>query len=423
MIHTSICELLQIEHPIVLGGMAGHTSVALVAAVSNAGGLGTLGVARMTPEQISESIHAIRKATPRPFGVNFLLFDVRPEAVDAALAERPPVFAAAWARADQDLKPLFDQAHDAGCVVMYAAGTVPEALGAKAAGADIIVARGTEAGGHVGWMATLAVVPMIVDAVGPTPVMAAGGIADGRGLAAALALGAQGVLLGTRFVATQESPVHAKIKQAIVDSDGHDTVLSEIPDIARGALWPGAMARTKRNAFIARWAGREWELRARQSEVVAGLQQAAAQGDVDNAALYYGQDAGLVHDIPAAGDIVRRIVDEAEAIMRNRLPGLLQSDQRQPATSRPDQTQRLHNLIGNILLDTWDPIGIGDFPDARDVYDAHVEGVYRLLVSGASVEQMAKHLAEIERTIMGLSTSFEGPIDVAEKLCALNVTD
>lgn len=423
MIHTSICDLLHIEHPIVLGGMAGHTSVPLVAAVSNAGGLGTLGVARMTPQQISESIHAIRSATPRSFGVNFLLFDVRQEAVDAALALRPPVFASAWARANQDLKPLFDRAHEAGCVVMHMTGTVPEALRAKAAGADIIVAQGTEGGGHVGWMATLAIVPMIVDAVGLTPVMAAGGIADGRGLAAALALGAQGVLLGTRFLATEESPLHSKVKQAIVDSDGHDTVLTEIPDIARGAVWPGAMARTKRNAFIARWAGREWELRAQQPEVLADLQQAAAQGDVDNAALYYGQDAGLIHDIPSAGDIVRRIVEEADAIVRTRLAGLLNAEPREPVPSRPDQSQRLHNLIGRILLDEWDPIGIGDFPDAQEVYDAHVDGVYRLLASGAGVDQVSKHLAQIERDIMGLSTSFEGPIAVAEKLCALNVTD
>jgi len=117
---------------------------------------------------------------------------------------------------------------------MYMAGTVPGALRAKTAGADVIVVQGTEGGGHVGWMASLALLPMIVDAVGSTPVLAAGGVADGRGLAAALALGAQGALLGTRFLATKESPLHPKFKQAVLDSDGHDTVLTEIPDIARG---------------------------------------------------------------------------------------------------------------------------------------------------------------------------------------------
>ena len=323
MIHTPVCDLLRIRHPIVLGGMAGSTSVPLVAAVSNAGGLGTLGIARATAEQIPKDIAAIREATKGPFGVNFLLFLAQEPAIDAALNARPPVLSVAWARADQDLRALFGRAHEAGSQVMYMTGTVPEALRAKAAGADVIVAQGTEGGGHVGWMASMAVLPMIVDAVGSTPVLAAGGIADGRGLAAALALGAQGALLGTRFLATKESPLHPNFKQAVLDSDGHDTVLTEIPDIARGNVWPGAMARSRRNAFIDRWAGREWDLRAQQPEASAALQKAAAAGDVDNAALLIGQDAGLIHDIPAAGEIVERIVSEAEALLKDRLPKLV----------------------------------------------------------------------------------------------------
>ena len=250
--------------------MAGSTSVPLVAAVSNAGGLGTLGIARAPAEQIPRDIGALRNATEGPFGVNFLLFMAREPAIEAALAARPPVFSAAWARADQDLRALFSRAHEAGSQVMYMVGTVPEARRAKAAGADVIVAQGTEGGGHVGWMATMAVLPMIVDAVAPLPVLAAGGIADGRGLAAALALGAQGALLGTRFLATQEAPLHPNFKQAVLDSNGHDTVLTEIPDIARANVWPGAMARARRNGFIERWAGREWELRARQPEGCRG---------------------------------------------------------------------------------------------------------------------------------------------------------
>ena len=323
MIHTPVCDLLQIRHPIVLGGMAGATSVPLVAAVSNAGGLGTLGIARTPAEQIPKDIEAVRKATAGPFGVNFLLFLAREPAIDAALNARPPVFSAAWARADQDLRALFGRAHDAGSKVIYMAGTVPEALRAKAAGADVIVAQGTEGGGHVGWMATMTVLPMVVDAVGLTPVLAAGGIADGRGLAAALALGAQGALLGTRFLATKESPLHPNFKQAVLDSDGHDTVLTEIPDIARANVWPGAMARARRNAFIERWAGREWELRARQSEVAVALERARETGDTDNASLLIGQDAGLIHDIPSAGEIVERIVAEAEELLKQRLPKLV----------------------------------------------------------------------------------------------------
>jgi NAD(P)H-dependent flavin oxidoreductase YrpB (nitropropane dioxygenase family) len=186
VIHTPVCDLLGIRHPIALGGMAGSTSVPLVAAVSNAGGLGTLGLGGgigLSAEQISQDIAAIRATTENSFGVNFLLFRAREPAIDAALDARPPVFAAAWARPDQDLKALFGRAHEAGSRVMYQAPTVPEALRAKEAGADVIVAQGTEGGGHVGWMASMALLPMIVDAVGPTPVLAAGGIADGRGLA------------------------------------------------------------------------------------------------------------------------------------------------------------------------------------------------------------------------------------------------
>ena len=323
MIYTPVCDLLGIRHPIALGGMAGHTSVPLVAAVSNAGGLGTMGMA-VSAEQIPQDIAAIRETTRGPFGVNFLLFRAREPAIDAALEARPPVFSTAWARADQDLRVLFGRAHEAGSLVMYQAVTVAEALRAKAAGADVIVAQGTEGGGHVGWMASMVVLPMIVDAVGSTPVLAAGGIADGRGLAAALALGAQGAVLGTRFLATNESPLHPNFKQAGLDSDGHDTILTEIPDIARGQVWPGAMARSRRNAFIERWAGRESELRARQPEALVALQQASSSGDADHASLLIGQDAGLIRDIPAAGEIVERIVAEAEALLKDRLPKLVQ---------------------------------------------------------------------------------------------------
>jgi len=172
-------------------------------------------------------------------------------------------------------------------------------------------------------MATMTLVPMVVDAVAPIPVLAAGGIADGRGVAAALALGAEGALLGTRFLATEESPLHANFKQAIVESDGHDTVLTEIPDIASGRVWPGAMARARRNRFVERWAGRDWALRQNQAEAWAGIQAARAAGDAEEAYLLYGQDAGLINDLPPAGEIVRRVAAEAEEILASKLPGLL----------------------------------------------------------------------------------------------------
>ena len=191
-----------------------------------------------------------------------------------ALSLRPSVMQFAWARPDQDLAPYIGRAHDAGCKVTYMAGTVPEAVRAAKAGADVIIAQGTEGGGHVGYMASMPLIPMVVDAVGDIPVLAAGGLADGRGLVAALALGAQGILLGTRFLATDESPLHPNFKQSIVDSDGHDTQLSEIPDLAAGQVWPGAMTRSRRNKFIERYAGREWYLRQHRAEALARLQAA-----------------------------------------------------------------------------------------------------------------------------------------------------
>jgi NAD(P)H-dependent flavin oxidoreductase YrpB (nitropropane dioxygenase family) len=319
MIHTRICDLLGIAHPVVLGGMGTATSAPLVAAVSNAGGLGTLGTSLLSGAQVRAEVEAIRAATDKPFGINHLLFRITEESFQATLEARPAVIAFAWADSNQDLGEYFRRAHDAGAKVMYMAGEVPLAVKASEAGADVIVAQGTEGGGHVGWMASMSLVPMVVRAVAPLPVLAAGGIADGRGLAAALALGADGVLLGTRMMATRESPIHPNLKQAIVRSDGHDTVLTEIPDIATGHVWPGAMARAQRNAFIERWAGREWALRQCYREVGKAALDARRAGDADNAPLLFGQDAGLIDAVRPAGEIVPSMVAEAEEIIRGRL--------------------------------------------------------------------------------------------------------
>jgi NAD(P)H-dependent flavin oxidoreductase YrpB (nitropropane dioxygenase family) len=251
------------------------------------------------------------------------LFQIQEEMFAVTLRAQPAVAAFAWARKDQNLRDYFERAHDAGCKVMYMAGEVPEALRAAEAGADVLVAQGTEAGGHVGWMTSLPLVPMMVKAVAPLPVLSAGGIADGRGLVAALALGAEGVLVGTRFMATPEAPIHANFKQAIVKSDGHDTVLTEIPDIASQRVWPGAMSRAQRNQFIERWAGREWALRQNAAAVGKEVLAARVAGDVDNASLSFGQDAGLIDSIKSVKEVVQDIVKEAEEIMRERLPKLL----------------------------------------------------------------------------------------------------
>ncbi|MBM2804711.1 MAG: 2-nitropropane dioxygenase [Deltaproteobacteria bacterium] len=323
MIHTRICDLLGITHPIVLGGMGTATTAPLVAAVSNAGGFGTLGTSAFNAATLESEIAAIHERTEKPFGINHLLFQIQEDMFAVTLRAKPAVAAFAWARKDQNLRDYFQRAHDAGCKVMHMAGEVPEALRAAEAGADVLVAQGTEAGGHVGWMASLPLVPMMVKAVAPLPVLLAGGIADGRGLAAALALGAEGVLLGTRFMATPEAPIHANFKQAIVKSDGHDTVLTEIPDLVSQRVWPGAMSRAQRNRFIERWSGHEWAIRQNVTEIGKQLAGARSAGDIDNASLSFGQDAGLIDSIKTVHEVVRDMVAEAEEIIRGRLATLL----------------------------------------------------------------------------------------------------
>src|SRR6266567_3879387 len=325
MIRTRICDLLGIPHPIVLGGMGNATTAPLVAAISNAGGFGTLGTSAFDASTLDREIASIHERTDKPFGINHLLFQIKEDMYAVTLRARPALVAFAWARKDQNLRDYFQRAHDAGCKVMYMAGEVAEALRAAEAGADVLVAQGTEAGGHVGWMASLPLVPMMVKALAPLPVLCAGGIADGRGLAAALALGAEGVLLGTRFLATHESPLHANFKQAIVQSNGHDTVLTEIPDIASGRVWPGAMARTLRNRFVEQWSGREWALRQQARTVGEAAQVARLAGDVDNAPILIGQDAGLIDAVLPAAEVIQRMVAQAEEIITGRLRPMLRA--------------------------------------------------------------------------------------------------
>ena len=320
MIRTRFTELLGVQHPVVLGGMGGGTSPELVAAVSGAGGLGIQAASRRKPDDIAGLAGDIRGRTPAPFGMNLLLFTASEALVEAVLAARPRVFSTAWPAPETDLAPLFKRAHDAGCVVMHMVSTVSEAVAAEHAGADVVIAQGTEGGGHVGTMGTSVIVPMAVAAVG-VPVLAAGGFATGAGLAAALALGAEGVVLGTRFLATPEAPLHDNFKRVIVESDGHDTHISDLVDIAQGNVWPGAYARVKRNRLVEEWIGRTGDLRRQQTEVARRLAEARASGDVDHAVLYAGQTAGLINDIRPAADIVTTLVAEAEAAIR-RLNGL-----------------------------------------------------------------------------------------------------
>lgn len=201
--------------------------------------------------------------------------------------------------------------------------TLPDAQRAAEAGADVIIAQGTEGGGHVGLMGTSVIARQVARAVAPLPVLAAGGIADGAGLAAALALGAAGALLGTRFLATDEAPVEPYLKDAIVRSDGHDTVITTVADTLSGRDWPGAYDRIARTRFVEKWLGREPELRKRSDEAWESLERADESADADNMLMWFGQSAGLVESILPAEDVVHQVVREAEEILRTKLPALI----------------------------------------------------------------------------------------------------
>jgi NAD(P)H-dependent flavin oxidoreductase YrpB (nitropropane dioxygenase family) len=323
MLTTRLCEQLEIQHPVLLGGTGLGTNPRLVAAVSNAGGLGIQGCGGRAPVQIAELARQIRDATDRPFGMNLLLFRTDVAQLDAVLEARPAVLSTAWARGDQPLDGVVIAAHLAGVAVMHMVSTVQEAERAAEAGVDVIVAQGTEGGGHVGLIGTMVLVPAVVRAVSPVPVVAAGGLADGAGLAAALVLGAEGGLYGTRFLATTEASISATYKEAIVRCDDHGTVLTELPDVANAMGWPGAYARVQRNGFIATWPGREGELRRVQPSLAQALQRAFETGDADGGLLYSGQSAALIHTIEPAAEVLWRIVDDAVEILNGRALSLV----------------------------------------------------------------------------------------------------
>jgi NAD(P)H-dependent flavin oxidoreductase YrpB (nitropropane dioxygenase family) len=322
VISTPFTELIGIEHPVVCAGMGGgHTGGELVGRVSEAGGLGVIGASFLPPQEVESMVRRAREITSKPIGINLLLHATQ-DRLDEVLDLEPVVLSTAWPRDDQDLAAIFAKAHKRGIRVMHMVPRVEDGVRAAEAGADVIVAQGNEGGGHVGEIGTTVIVPQVVKSVAPIPVLAAGGLADGAGLAAALALGADGVLLGTRFLATDEAPVEAAYKEAIVASRGDDTIVTTVADTLSGRDWPGAWSRVRRTRFIEEWLGREPELRRRRDAVWAVL-EAAEDSDPDYGVMWIGQSAGLVDSILPAGDVVRGIVAEAEEILRSRLPALL----------------------------------------------------------------------------------------------------
>jgi len=306
-LHTAVCKLLKIAIPIFQAGMARATTPQLVAAVSNAGGLGIIGGLSRTPDELRNEIREVRELTDRPFGVNHVVSQMDRAAVQMTLAQRVPVLSLAWGRATD----LTYQAHEAGIKVIHMVNTPEEAGLVASDGADVIIAQGTEGGGHVGTMSTMSLVPQVVDLVGAVPVLAAGGIADGRGLAAALMLGAQGALIGTRFLATPEARGRGHSKDVILNALGSQTVASKFYDDVMGIVWPGALVRTIAHPLLDEWADRqqEWTLAAEQLR--PALEAAITSGDF----VLAGESAGLVHDIVPAGELVSRIAKEAEDLL------------------------------------------------------------------------------------------------------------
>ena len=315
MITTSFTELVGIEHPVVCAGMGGgHTGGELVGRVSEAGGLGVVGGSFVPPQELAAMVARAREITSKPIGINLLLHATE-DRLDEVLQAEPAVLSTAWPREDQDLQAIFAKAHERGIRVMHMVPRVDDAVRAAEAGADVIVAQGNEGGGHIGEIGTTVIVRQVVKAVAPVPVLAAGGFVDGAGLAAALALGADGLLLGTRFLATDEAPIELAYKSAIVASAGDDTIVTTIGDTLTGRDWPGAWARVRRTRFIEEWLGREPELRRRREAVWAKL-QAAEESDPDYGLMWIGQSAGLIDSIIPAAEVVQLVVDEAEGILR-----------------------------------------------------------------------------------------------------------
>ena len=335
MPRTPLCDLLGITHPILNVGFAMPAGPELAAAVSNAGGLGVIGGTGQSAAIVHERVGRTRALTDRPFGVNVILADqlrrVTPlaDTIAACLAERVPVLVLFWG----DPAPYVESAHSVGTKVLVQVGSVAEARAAAAAGVDAVIAQGVEAGGHVRSTTALStLLPAIVVAVAPLPVLASGGIADGRGLAGAIALGAQGISMGTRFVASEECWSPRAYKERIVAGRAEDTVYSR--DLYNGG-WPDAPHRVLRNRTV-----REWEAAGQPppgqrpaegtsigtsrrsdgttAEILryqASMPTGAFEGDIDLASLWCGESATLVNDIRPAAEIVRDVAREADEIL------------------------------------------------------------------------------------------------------------
>ena len=306
MIRTPLCELLGIEHPILQGGMAWAATAELAAAVSNAGGLGVVGAGNNPPEVVRRELRSVRALTDRPFGANVPLFTAgAEETLQVFIDEGVSVVTIGGGNAGPYLGPL----RRAGIRVIPVVASVALARRVARQGVDALIAEGMESGGHIGDVSTMTLVPQVVDAVG-LPVIAAGGIADGRGLAAALALGAGGIQMGTRFICTTECLAHENYKQRIVRAHDRATI------VTGGSF--GHPVRSIRGPFVRRLEELERAGISEEEFIDFGagtLRAAIVEGDVDRGSVMAGQSAGLVTDVVPVQVVIDRIISETEAVM------------------------------------------------------------------------------------------------------------
>jgi nitronate monooxygenase len=316
-ISTSLTTLLGVLHPILLAPMDVIAGARLVTAVSGAGGFGILGGGYGEQAWLEGEIAKLKQGTA-PFGIGFITWSLakRPELLDIALNARPRAIMLSFG----DPRPFAPRIKAAGALLICQIQDEDMARMALEAGADILVAQGTEAGGHGASRTTIDIVPAIVDlAAGRVPVVAAGGIGDGRGLAAMMMLGASGVLLGTRFYASQEADGADEAKKIICQARSGSSVRSIIFDLSRNNVWPAPFnGRCLINDHARRWMGREVELLQNVNSVAAEYAAAKAKGNFKIAAVIAGEAVGLIHDVPPAAEIVDRIVTEADQILRGR---------------------------------------------------------------------------------------------------------
>jgi enoyl-[acyl-carrier protein] reductase II len=309
-LRTPLCDLLQIDHPIMLAGMGGVSYAELAAAVSNAGGYGVLGMAGRGPDFIREQMRQVRALTDRPFGVDLLA--ATPGSLTASVDVIIDEGASAFIAGLGVPMPIMEKLKAAGLKVMVVCGAVKHAIKAEQAGCDAVICQGGEGGGHTGLVGTMPLIAQAVEAV-KVPVVGAGGLYDGRGLAAVLALGAQGVWMGTRFIASTEAHAGALYHEAILEADDGDTI--------RTRCYSGKPMRVRRNPYVDDWEARPGDIQpfpmqamiSSQAGVMGGIGGQIEGLDPDKSCFAMGQSAGGVHDIKPAAAIVAQIMDEAHA--------------------------------------------------------------------------------------------------------------